>query len=93
MLLTHHLFLQSSSVSRTGTVAVVHDPVFHAEHVETDINVNADNINHFRVNWIDDYPKQSGGNCGHSECIAYGSECLCNINILETAVFLTLPSL
>lgn len=92
MLLIDHPFFQSSSVSKTGTVAVVHNPDIHT-YYETDINVNADNINHFRVDWIDDYPKQLGGNCGHSECIAHGSECLCNINISEIAVFLTLPSL
>lgn len=57
-----------------------------------DSRVRSDNTNYFRVNWDspDDFPKPSN-NC-NNVCVAVTDACLCNINIVNTQVFTSVPT-
>ena len=77
-------------VSNSGTVAIVHNPV---SSYDTDINVDADNTNFFKVAWNGDHPRQTDSTCDSTTgCTSIGTDCLCNITISESPVFSSLPS-
>lgn len=80
-----------------GKVAVVHIPPLQ-NHPETgndemiDLRVHPDNTNYFKVNWDSaDYPTPSNS-CGDRACQSTYRGCLCDIDIVESKVFNSLPS-
>ena len=81
-----------------GNVAVVHIPPMQQDHPDPnhvgkiDLRVHPDNTNYFMVNWDStDYPRPSNS-CGNGVCQSTYRGCLCNVNIVESKVFNSLPS-
>jgi cullin-associated NEDD8-dissociated protein 1 len=84
-------------VSRTGSVALVHNPVVDRfSRYKTEVNVDIDNLNYFRVAWENDHfypsPQNSCGNINVCTLRNNGEECLCDITISEELVFASLPN-
>lgn len=91
-----HCKLQAK-VSRNGMISLVHNPVVDRfSRYKTEVNVDIDNLNYFRVAWEDQdafpSPQNSCGNIGLCSLLENGEECLCDISISEEQVFTSLPS-
>ena len=76
-------------------IALVHGPTLRSgigHHFTTDKRVDIDNANYFRMNWdSDDYPRPSNS-CADNACSVVGDGCVCNLSIIESQVFPSLPS-
>ena len=72
-----------------GSIAIVHFP---SSLDNLDLRVHPDNTNYFKVNWdSSSYPKASNS-CASSACQTVYRGCLCDVNLVESAVFTSLPS-
>lgn len=80
-------------VSATGTIAMVHNPTLVHERI-TDSRVSSANTNYFKVVWENDTYPRSENSCGSSSaCILVSAdECLCDIEIQESMVFSSRPT-
>ena len=63
------------------------------EHIDQiDLRVHPDNTNFFKVHWdSDNYPRPSNS-CGNGACQSIYRGCLCDINVVESRVFNSLPT-
>ncbi len=89
---SNHSFI----VNEDGSIAIVHLPPLQRDHSydddQIDLRVHPDNTNYFKVNWDSNtYPRPSNS-CGNGVCQSTYRGCLCDINIVESRVFNSLPS-
>lgn len=78
----------------SGNVAIVHEPTLldHSSiSYSIDLRVNPDNTNYFGVHWTSEFPNSSNS-CGDGACVSVYKGCYCNINVVESSVFNSLPT-
>ena len=78
-------------------IALVHNPAtYRFSKYKTEVNVNIDNLNYFRVAWENQNaypsPQNSCGNSGLCTLRDNGDECLCDISFSEEQVFTAFPT-
>jgi len=86
-----------AKVSKTGTVAIVHNPVVNQLNGNdvffTYINADLENTNFFKVAWDgENFPDPSNNCLGTSCTLLNGIECVCDVIIQEQLVFNTIPT-
>ena len=84
-------------VNDDGNVAIAHEPTLLDDHptvsYSIDLRVHPDNTNYFKVHWKDgNYPNTSNSCGGGGACVIVYQGCYCNVDIVENAVFNSLPS-
>lgn len=83
-----------STVNEDGLVAIIHQPPLLSDHPDftdtIDLRVHPDSTEYFKVHWDSNTFPNSSNSCGTCESVYRG--CLCNINVLESSVFSSLPT-
>ena len=76
-------------VDEAGYVAIVHKV---EDTVDSKMRsfVQSDSVNFFPVYWDEGYPSPLN-NCGMGTCQLLGDSCICNTDIVETTVFISMP--
>jgi len=92
------IYCRIIKVNENGYIAIVHVPPLQSDHPESDHNdhidlrVSPDSTNYFKVTWDGDNIPKPSNNCGNGVCQSVYRGCLCDINVVETSVFSSLPT-
>jgi len=79
-----------------GMVSIVHDPTLltgdSTAEFRVEPRVHPDNVNYFKVVWENDSYPSTSNSCGNNICQSIHRGCLCDVNIVDSQVFNSMPS-